>query len=281
MADVGLAYGPGEWPVSYAHCADLSEYLNEQGTGVDPEVKARYERMAAALLWEWTGRKFGPVEVAVRPWSRPVRCGSTFRGGRRVWEPVLVGGRWYNVICGVCLADVCSCRGPVCSLVLPGPVAGVTVVRVDGVVVPSGAYRVDNRRFLVRLDGGGWPGSQDLLADPVTGRTAGGSSASTFEVRYLRGLVVPEGGRVAAGVLALELAKAACSDRDCALPQRVQSVTRQGVTMEIVDDFEDVKEGRTGIWLIDSWVASVTRPNRGGRVYSPDVRPGRVVKVGG
>jgi hypothetical protein len=32
-----------------------------------------------------------------------------------------------------------------------------------------------------------------------------------------------------------------------------------------------VEKGRTGIWLVDSWVASVTKPKRGGHVYSVDI----------
>ena len=75
---------------------------------------------------------------------------------------------------------------------------------------------------------------------------------------------------VAAGVLALELAKAACMDRDCALPARLQTVTRQGVTVQVQDDFDEMQEGRTGIWLVDSWVTSIRKPRQLARAYNPD-----------
>ena len=72
-------------------------------------------------------------------------------------------------------------------------------------------------------------------------------------------------------MLAWELSKAVECPDECELPQRVQSVTRQGVSVTVLDQFEDLDEGRTGIWLIDSWVASVTRPPSGGSVLSPDL----------
>ena len=267
MADVELAYGPGEWPISYANCADLSEYLTEQGSP-DPATRTRYERMATSLLWEWTGRKFGPRPITLRPYATPVGRPSTWAGGGFwEWRPVLVDGQWFNVRCGVCASQTCCCDVEF-AIDLPGPVASVEKVIVDGKPLEPSAYRVDNRQTLVRLDGRTWPRTQNLSADATDTEAKGG----TFEVTYHRGVPVPEGGQIAAGVLALELARAACSDRDCSLPQRVQSVTRQGVSVDILDEFDDVKEGRTGIWLIDSWVASVSRPNRGGRVYSPDRR---------
>jgi hypothetical protein len=267
MVEVDPAYGPGEWPISYASCADLSEYLTEQGSP-DPATRLRYERMAASLLWEWTGRKFGPRTVTLRPYAQADNHATTWRGGAWwTWKPLLVNGQWYNVRCGVCNDVTCDCAVEF-AITLPGPIASVDKVIVDGEVVPPEKYRVDNRRTLVRLDGRTWPRTQNLTAD-ATDKTAKGG---TFEITYKRGVPVPEGGQIAAGVLALELARAACSDRDCSLPQRVQSVTRQGVSIDIAGEFEDVQDGRTGIWLIDSWVASVSQPNRGGRVYSPDRR---------
>src|SRR3546814_8783259 len=76
-------------------------------------------------------------------------------------------------------------------------------------------------------------------------------------------------------VCSSDLAKAACNDKTCGLPRRVQSVTRQGVTVAVLDAFDDIDEGHTGIWLIDSWVASVVRRPRKMRVLSPDRMPPR------
>ena len=97
------------------------------------------------------------------------------------------------------------------------------------------------------------------------------TAPGTFSIAYDYGREVPIGGQLAAGVLACELAKAACRDSSCALPQRIQSITRQGVTVAVLDAFDDIDSGHTGIWLIDSWVSSIVKPLRPGRICSPDV----------
>jgi hypothetical protein len=140
-------------------------------------------------------------------------------------------------------------------------------VQIDGEVLDPSAYRVDNGRLLVRQDGGRWPTCQDM------GAALG--EDDTWGITYDKGYPVPAGGQIAAGLLANELAKAACNDRSCGLPQRVQTVTRQGVTIAVLDAFDDIDEGHTGIWLIDSWVASVVRRPRRMRVLSPDRMPPR------
>jgi hypothetical protein len=104
-------------------------------------------------------------------------------------------------------------------------------------------------------------------------------SENTWSVTYQQGKPVPVGGQIAAGLLACELAKAACGDKSCGLPQRVQSITRQGVTVAVLDAFDDIDTGHTGIWLIDSWVASVTKRPRRWRVLSPDRRQPTVGRV--
>lgn len=269
--DIAMIEGPCEWPVSYSSCSDLGPLSSWE---TDPEVgsdKARFESMAAEFLWRWTGRVFGYCTTTVRPCWMPRSRPGTFEGRGPytslpgAWEPLFVAPLAPGLVglsysgCGAS----CDAGEDVRSLALPGPVASVVEVRVGGVVVDPGAYRVDNRRILTRTDGGSWPLTQDLYADT--------DAEDTFEVTYKRGLQVPDGGQIAAGVLTVELAMAACGDDNCSLPQRLQSITRQGITMTVLDSFEDLKEGRTGIWLIDTWVNSVSQPKVGGRVFSPDV----------
>ena len=245
-----------EWPVVWPEaCRELDP--------VRAERTAAFVEMATDLLWNWTGRRFGVCPVTVELSHDPLVCGcgaagSTYWGrdrprgwGASPWTPVLLGGRVFNVSCG-CGVDPCVC-GPrrADELRLPGPVASVETVSVAGVVLPATAWRFTGG-VLARVDGQPWP--HDGLV-----------------VEYGRGVEVPVGGQIAAGVLAWELSKAVECPDECELPQRVQSVTRQGVSVTVLDQFEDLDEGRTGIWLIDSWVASVTRPPSGGSVLSPDL----------
>lgn len=256
--------GPCNWPISYVACANCPTL-----TGMSVQDKAMVEAMAVDYLWNWTLKAFGVCTVIVRPCRQDCLSVSTYWGSGPLSgsgpfpNPQLVGGLWTNVSCGFC-PDACGCAGShLQTLKLPGPIASVTEVKIDGVVLSPSAYRVDNHHLLVRLDGLPWPKCQDMSL-PTT-------APGTFEITYERGREVPVGGQTAAGLLACEMAKALCKDSTCALPARLQSITRQGVTMAVLDDFKDLDEGRTGIWLVDSWVASIMRPALASQVYSPDV----------
>ena len=259
---------PCDWPINYSACGgDMPEPLSTlPASGV-----ATFERMASTYLWNWTGRKYGVCDVTLRPCRQDCWNGqSTFWGGSggarsTPYYPVIIRGQWFNVTCGTC-GDDCGC-GSTPALRLPGPVVGIESIQIDGAVLDPSAYRVDNDRLLVRTDGGRWPTCQDM--------SAADGEPDTWSITYSRGTPVPDGGQVAAAVLAVELAKAACNDKSCGLPRRVQSITRQGVTVAVLDAFDDIDTGHTGIWLIDSWVASVVRRPRRMRVYSPDRMPPR------
>ena len=252
--------GPCSWPISYAGCADTT-YMDD----MDESFRTQVEDMATEFLWRWTGRVFGACPVVVRP-CRDHLAGAWYTWPRIAYggglSPALIGGKWYNLGCGSC-GGACMCTDGTRVLRLGGPVVDVIKVLIDGVILPDTAWRVDNHSLLVRTDGGVWPSRQNYELAPT--------EVGTWQVTYTYGIEVPIGGQVAAGILAVEFAKSLCNDATCALPQRIQSITRQGVSMAVLDSFEDVGKGRTGIWLVDSWVASVTAPPRGGRVFSPDV----------
>jgi hypothetical protein len=273
---------PGYWPVSYAG-AECSIFGEENDEAPD---QALFERMASELLWNWTGRRFGVSEVELRPkrlengytppstfeGGGPVRRAPGFGSGRG-WAPAVVGGGYFALACYVCSAmNGCSCGANSLKAVeLPGPVSSVVEVVVNGAVLPKDTYWLREDRWLVRKDGQ-WPSVQDM------DRPAG--EVGTWSVRYRRGLDVPTGGQLAAGVLACELAKAAQGDEDCGLPKRLQSMSREGVSIGVLDPFEaatamtwninEVPKISTGIWVIDSWVAGVNVPRQFAGVRSVD-----------
>jgi hypothetical protein len=276
MADVELAALPTDpvtdgcpWDAVYADCGGECEAFALYD---DPAAaQALWEAIASDLLWNWTGRVFGVCEAVVRPcgaqcvesstgwstyWGRgpgydPLFPGGGPRGGIPFY-PVLVAGQWFNMVCGCVGFCQCTPAGPE-VISLPGPVQSVTEVRIDGAALPPESYRLERKRWLIRTDGGVWPRCQNMLADPAT-------DLDTFEVTYQRGIPVPIGGQVAAGRLACELALAACGSEECALPERMTTITRQGVTVGFADTYEDLKSGGTGIYSIDTWVASTTKP---------------------
>lgn len=243
---------PCDWPIADIDCPayeDLSDDLREY-----------VEAMAVEYLWRWTGMQYGLCEVALRPCKQPCFEGTgTFYGGRAPFQPYIHNGEWYNLGCGTC-GDKCGCDSTR-ALLLPGPVESIVEVMIDGEVLPDTSYRVDNRRRLVRLDGSEWPTCQQMDR-PMT-------DTDTWQVTYMRGTPVPIGGQVAAAILACEFASS-MTDGECRLPQRVTNLTRQDVSMTFLDGFDDLKEGHTGIWEIDSWVASVMHTPRPSTVSSPD-----------
>jgi hypothetical protein len=228
---------------------------------LDPEVAAAVEERAIARLWEWTNKRFGPCPVVYRP------CKKMCTGnGNWMWNYPTGSGRYINLNCGNC-GDSCSCS-TVSEIILPGPIAEPLEILVDGVELELWRVRVDNYNRLIRVDGGEFPTCQDLGA-PAT-------DVGTWQITYAKGEEVPPGGGLVAGILACEYAKGMCGDETCRLPRRVSSITRQGITMAMLDNFDKLQVGFTGIWEIDDWIATYTTnlkmgPWQMGRVTSPDI----------
>jgi hypothetical protein len=78
---------------------------------------------------------------------------------------------------------------------------------------------------------------------------------------------------MAARMLAMEFAKLWSGADDCALPERVTSISRQGVTYTVLDSQDFIDDLRTGLYSIDLFLKS-TNPDRArakARVFTPDV----------
>lgn len=147
----------------------------------------------------------------------------------------------------------------------------------------QGQYWLHNEDRLVRIDGGSWPACQDMTR-PLQPREAfPDEAAGTFGVQYWRGTPVPPGGRRAVAMLACELWKACNGDSSCRLPRRVQSLTREGVTYQMIDPTDYTRGGKVGLPEVDMWLATVNpagvRSPSG--VWSPDVPPVRSEWVSG
>lgn len=229
-----------DWPVQ-GICSDDEADTCEHLAGLSPEARQRVEDMAVEILWNATGRRFGLCEKTFRPCSR--RCGDFWGGLPTPWR---IDGNWVNVTCNRC-ADSCSC-GFISEINIDQTYA-VTGIRIDGVEYdPFETVAVYDYNRIVRTDGEEWPMCQDLS---VT------DGAGAWSITVLQGLPVPAGGALMAGLLACELAKACQGMDGCQLPKRIQTITRQGVTVGFQDRFEGLVDLRTGIYEVDLWVAAV------------------------
>ncbi|WP_280248808.1 hypothetical protein [Nocardia abscessus] len=196
---------------------------------------------AVAVLWSFTGRVFGCCPRIVRPCPRE-RAGTLVWLPGLLWWPELDGGVWRNVLCGC--GPSCSVNGP--GVVhLAGGVCSVTEVKIDGAVIDSSLYVLEGDRLYATS--GRWP-QQDLQ------KPAG--SPGTWTVEYLEGAPPPAGAAQMVGLLAREFWNA-CTGGKCRLPRRVESVTRQGVSMRMMDPAALFEKKQTGIEEVDLWVAAV------------------------
>jgi hypothetical protein len=222
-----------------------------------------YLELATDILWSATGRRWRGsghmAEVVLRaapplpgepgwPWHQSWGHCRCYRGTN------ILGPSW--------ALDWVGGHHEPNSIRLPHPdVTEVTSVTIDGQLFD--AYRLDGA-WLSRTDGSGWP-------------MCGERTVAT----YAYGKDAPAGGRLACVELAVEFGRATCSDPKergrCQLPRRVQTVTRQGITYDMLDDFDFLQDGLTGIYSVDAWIRSVNPYGikQAASVWSPDLRRAR------
>ncbi len=259
----GATVGPCSWSIPEPLCCAAEWAL------VPPDVQSAARDYAATILWAATGRQFGLCEITVRPCGMK-RCadgsgefwGFSWAGG--TWAPYIFNGQWFNCACGI----GCCCD-PRCQVRLMGPVASIIEILIGGIAVDPATYRVDDDHWLVRTAGECWPQCADMDTD---------DGENVFEVTYQRGTAVPNALLRAAATLACEWAKACVGNDTCRLSNRVTSIVRQGITIDMVDPESLLESGLTGLWEVDT-VLRAFNPNRTTerlRIYAPELNVPRM-----
>jgi hypothetical protein len=226
---------------------------------------------AQGLLYELSGRLYAGLcgPVSARPCRDNCSCFPFQRlayasgGSRLLWSGQYWGWwdgwDWGSQNCG------CGCLSQV---KLSGyPVQEITQVKIDGEIVAPSEYRLDENRYLTRLNDTFWPACQDLSLDD--------DEEGTFSVEYVYGEEPPELGVMAAAQLACEMYKE-CSGEACALPKGVTKVVRQNITIEKMAftawgytgrNQRGVAGGwRTGLPLVDAFLNTY---NKAGLIRRP------------
>lgn len=239
-------------PCGWSVCHTCSD---DEWQGYTSTVRAAAMRYAELTLWAATGRRFGECETVVRPCGRWCESnGGAYGWGWSygTWVPFIMDGVWRNCWCGT--GPDCRNCDPACQVWLPGPVSQVTEVSISGSPIVTGSYRLDatdGAWWLVRneVDGDNecWPEHQDM------NRPLG--EEDTWSVTYLKGEPVPAVLNDAAGILAVEWARA-CVGAACRLPQRIQNLTRQGISMSMPDVDALLDRGLTGITEVDQVITA-------------------------
>ncbi len=247
----GPAYGPCSLWASAGDVSDCCE--------IDPDAEpialaaalTRAATAASQFLWAASGRRFsGVCERTARPCGQPCSCGFQVlsRGHLVGWD----GDCWGSAPCGCRALSQVSLSGY--------PVRSITEVKVDGDVLDPSEYRLDEWRYLTRLNGARWPGCQSLdLADTEDG---------TFSVTYLHGQDPPVAAQQAAIQLACETFKQ-CGGLECALPKNATRINRQGITYETRLFQRNVNGAwSTGLIAVDEFLGSI---NPSGLMRSPTI----------
>lgn len=226
-------------------------------SGWDPdalsEAQATVLAVASEILWLATAKTYGLVLSRYRPPSAPVPQ-AVLRGRYGVAPGYgCLGPPVYGPWCAGIAGGLCGCLNH--AVTVPGPVQEVLSVRVGGAALDPSAYRTDGRR-VYRADGQTWPLTQAVeLPDDQPG---------TWSITYQRGVIPPAGGARAVTILAVELAR--WGTTGCRLPERVQTISREGVSFTMIDPLDFLDAGRTGLVEVDRWLAMV---NPGGAREQP------------
>ena len=140
------------------------------------------------------------------------------------------------------------------------PVTQVHSVVQNGEVLDPSTYTLYNHRF-IKMD---YPADWRSLCSCQDG----------VDVDYSFGANPPAAGRLAASTLANELLILLGEGQSmaCRIPERVRSVSREGISFDMIDPQEFMDDGRTGIWEVDLFIrtANPARAKKQPRLLSPN-----------
>lgn len=211
-------------------------------------------RTASFMLWALSGRKYTGTSTITERYECPCRRSRSRYRYRYAEQLGLFDIEPYLYPDEI----ACGCTGMIgrthAQLRLRGrPVRSVSRVSRDGEEIDPGQYQLVNASVLQAAPGA----SLDVCG---------------LEVTYTYGIEPPTAGRRAARYLATELAKHFAGE-PCELPERVTSVSRQGVTLTVLDDHAFLDDQRTGVYAVDLFLKTVNpdKARKPARVFSPDV----------
>lgn len=245
-------------------CADFADIDDVRGCpdcaddAVVPDAAITWALpVATRLMYLALGKKFQGACTVTN--ARPCGCGSCSGPAQHMgWATIL----WPGTTCAGSCTGQCGCTTVPTIDLDRYPLRSIEEVKVDGVVLAPSAYRIDDWRWLRRVDGTGWPVCQNMRLDDT--------EAGTFSVSFTWGNAPTPLVVAGTAELACEFAKARAGGA-CRLPDRASSVARQGMTVELVD-VDGILEGRTGVHMADLAIAheNPDGTHGGSGFYNPD-----------
>jgi hypothetical protein len=232
---------------------------DELGDYANTEFASEAAQTASYLMWAMSGRKFSGVTTVTERYTCVLRRGR-IGNSTRTTDALLFNGSVYNIprtdfdfdeyssltVDGISPESRIKLRG--------GPVTQIHSIRnrLGEVLDPSYYYLVDHSTVQISV-GAPW-------------------TPCNTEITYSYGSEPPTSGKMAARTLAIEFAKLWNDDETCALPQRVTSVSRQGVSYTILDSQDFIDDLRTGLYAVDLFLktANPDKARAKAKVFSVD-----------
>jgi hypothetical protein len=230
--------------------------VSELAQPSDPDAQLAIDA-ASQILFQLSGQKYAGIFEVTEQYTcettgAPVGC-YWDAGEKAYWNPFV--GTWVYVMepgrgrqNRLLEGEYIKLRGV--------PVTEIVSVSIGGSALPSASYELLNASIVGRVgDGYSW----GLCSSPV--------------ITYRYGVAPPALGRIAARRLANELILS-LQGGDCRLPSTVTSVSRQGMSFEIIDPQQFLDGGKLGVYEIDLFLATVNpgKAKKRPRVFSPDMR---------
>lgn len=221
----------------------IPEELGEYSTS---EYAYEACQTASFFMWGLSGRKYNGVSTVTEryePNKRTIDRTAFFN------QSVLTSGSfgvWGPLSTSVPIGDLRLRTTPVVSV--------SSIVHDDGTVIAPDTYTIRDKTWIHFLS-------------PVS---------RAVEVTYTAGVLPPMAGRMAARALALQFAKLWEGADDCELPDRVTSVSRQGLTVTVLDNQQFIDDLKTGVYQIDLFLKTVNpdKARNRSKVFSPDISRG-------
>jgi hypothetical protein len=240
--------------------SNLWTQVEDLGTYATSDYAYDAVKTASYLLWGMSGRKFTGITTVTERYTSTydplIRAGVS----GLTYSPVLIDGSVRNIPTGGfgryanhdVLADGTSSRS---RLRLRGrKVVKIHVLKDQfGEIIDPDQYYLVDSSTIQAIPGAQW-------------------DSSNVEVTYTYGSPPPTAGKAAARLLAIELVKLYENDDTCALPQRVTTIARQGVSYTLLDSQDFIDELRTGVYAVDLFLktANPDKARARSKVFSAD-----------
>lgn len=215
-------------------------------------------QVASNLLWAMSGRRYSGVVTTTERYITSIDAFRYQGISAKQFYPHMIAGDIYNMPNEDWNDSAYQSDGTssISRIRLRGrPVRQVHLVRsmYSGQIVDPDLYYVAEHTSLIAYKGTPWP-------------------PGNLEVTYSYGTPPPAAGRLAAKILATEFINY-WDGNDCALPDRVTSISRQGVSYTVLDNQDFLENMRTGIYAVDLFLktANPTGALAPSRVFSADI----------